>query len=172
MENNVERRCRNCGNKYKYENVQSYILFCSRCKKFDYYEPYYTDDGIRPCRIYLGDEIIGEMTSDNDTTYRLVCGKFDVNERFHDSENPYLKAADILRDIVGNMYGSMDYRTGKLTLRNEVFYKGYTFKQFKKSSLYKIQDDVKMFTLEGKYKLDNWNFYVSFLFKYGELYMI
>lgn len=172
MENNIERRCRNCGNKYKYEKVQSYILFCSRCKKFDYYEPYYTSDGIEPCKIYVGEEIIGEMTSENDATYNVICGKFGVNERFHDSDNPYLKAVDILRQIISHKYGSMDYHTGELTIHGEVFRKGYTFKRFKKSALYKMQDDVKMFTLEGKYKIDNWNFHVSFLFNYGELYLI
>lgn len=168
----VERRCYRCGNIYKYEKVPSYILFCPRCKRFDYFEPNYTDNGIIPCRIYLGDEIIGEMTSENDTTYKVVCGKFGVNECFHDSENPYLKAIDIMQEIIGNMYGSMNYRTGELTIHNEVFHKWYTFKQFKKSALYKAQDDVKMFSLEGKYKIDNWIFYVSFFFKYGKLYMI
>lgn len=172
MENNTERRCRNCGNKYKYEKVQSYILFCPKCNDFDYFEPYYTENGIKPCRIYLGEETIGEMTLENDTTYNVVCEKYGVNKRFNDSENPYLKAIDIIQEIIGNMYGSMDYRTGKLTLRNEVFHKGYTFKQFKKSSVYKIQDDIKLFTLEGKYKIDNRNFYISFLFEHGVLYTI
>lgn len=168
----AERRCCHCGNEYKYEKVPSYILFCPRCKRFDCFEPNYTDNGIIPCRIYLGDEIIGEMTSENDNKYNVVCKEYGVNECIYGSTNPYLDAGDILKQIIDNIYGSMDYRTGELTLHNEIFHKGYTFKQFKKSSLYKLQDDVKMFALEGKYKIDNWIFYVSFFFKYGELYMI
>lgn len=172
IRNIVERRCHRCGNKYKYEKVPSYILFCPMCNEFDFFESYYTDNGIEPCRIYLGEEIIGEMTSEKDTTYQVVCEKYGVNERLYDLENPYMEAVDILRQMIGNMYGSMDYRTGEFTLHNEIFHKGYTFKQFKKSVLYKVQDDVKMFALEGKYRLDNKNVYVSFFFRYGELYMI
>ncbi len=168
----VERRCCRCGNKYKYEKVPSYILFCPRCKRFDYFEPNYTDNGIIPCRIYLGDEIIGEMTSENDNKYNVVCKEYRVNECIYGSTNPYLDAGDILKQIIGNIYGSMDYRTGELTLHNEIFHKDYTFKQFKKSALYSGQNAERVFTLEGKYKIDNWEFYVSLFFRQGILNMI
>lgn len=172
MRDIVERRCYRCGNIYKFEKVPSYILFCPRCKRFDYFEPYYTDNGIVPCRIYLGDEIIGEMTSENDNKYNVVCEVHGVNECIYGSTNPYLDVGDILKQIIGNIYGSMDYRTGELTLHNEIFHKGYTFKQFKKSALYSGQNAEKVFTLEGKYKIDNWEFYVSLFFKQGVLNMI
>lgn len=172
MEDIVERRCCRCGNKYKYEKVTSYILFCPRCKRFDYYEPNYTDNGIIPCRIYLGDEIIGEMTSESDNKYNVVCKEYGVNECIYGSTNPYLDASDILKQIIGNIYGSMDYRTGELTLHNEMFHKGYTFKQFKKSALYSRQKVERVFTLEEKYKIDNWEFLVSLFFRQGILNMI
>lgn len=96
MGNIVERKCRHCGNVYKYEKVSSYILLCPRCKKEDFFEPCYTNNGIVSCRIYLGDKIIGEMTSDNEKNYNIKCTQYDINERLHDSTNPYIEAGDIL----------------------------------------------------------------------------
>lgn len=96
MANLVERRCSCCGNTYKHEEAPSYISFCPNCKKDGFFEPYYTDNGIMPCLIFLGEETIGEMTSVSESSYIIISDKFDIHERIDDSFNPYLEAIDIL----------------------------------------------------------------------------
>ena len=49
-----------------------------------------------PCRIFLGEETIGEMTSVSESSYIIISDKFDIHERIDDSFNPYLEAIDIL----------------------------------------------------------------------------
>ena len=56
MANLIERRCSCCGIIYKHEDYPSYISFCPNCMKDGFYEPYYTEDGIKPCRIFLGED--------------------------------------------------------------------------------------------------------------------
>ena len=96
MANLVERRCSYCGNVYKHEEYPSYISFCPKCKRDGFFEPYYTDDGIMPCRIFLGDETIGVMTSVTETSYIITSDRFDIHERIDDSLNPYLEATNML----------------------------------------------------------------------------
>lgn len=96
MANLVERRCSCCGNVYKHEEYPSYISFCPKCKRDGFFEPYYTDDGIMPCRIFLGEETIGVMTSVTETSYIIISDKFDIHERIEASSNPYLEATDML----------------------------------------------------------------------------
>lgn len=96
MANLVERRCSYCGNVYKHEEYPSYISFCPKCKRDGFFEPYYTDDGIMPCRIFLGDETIGVMTSVTETSYIITSDRFDIHESIDDSLNPYLEATNML----------------------------------------------------------------------------
>ena len=49
-----------------------------------------------PCRIYLGEDIIGEVTSVTETSYIIISDKFDIHERIEASSNPYLEAMDML----------------------------------------------------------------------------
>lgn len=49
-----------------------------------------------PCRIFLGEETIGEMISVSETSYIITSDKFDIHERIDDSLNPYLEIIDIL----------------------------------------------------------------------------
>ena len=92
----LERRCSCCGHIYKHEDSPSYISFCPKCMKDGFYETYYIEDGIKPCRIFLGEETIGEMTSVTDTSYIITSDRFDIHERIDDSLNPYLEATDML----------------------------------------------------------------------------
>lgn len=168
----VDRRCHRCGNKYKYEDVLNVIAFCSRCRKIYVSKCEYGYGPITPCKIYLSEDIIGEVDVDSNGVYNLSVPMLKIFEKLESKDDPLTESENIVVKLIGKEFDFMYYRIGELMIHNEVFHKGYTFKQFKKSSLYKTQDDVKMFSLEGKYKLDKWDFYVSFLFKYGKLYMI
>lgn len=92
----IERRCSCCGNLYRYEEYPSYISFCPSCKRDGFFESCYTENGIMPCRIYLGEDIIGEVTSVAETSYIIISDRFDIHERIDDSVNPYLEATDML----------------------------------------------------------------------------
>lgn len=92
----VERRCSCCGHIYKHEDYPSYISFCPKCMKDGFYEPYYTEDSIKPCQIFLGEDTIGEMTSVSEKSYIVTSDRFDIHERIDDSLNPYLEATDML----------------------------------------------------------------------------
>ena len=92
----LERRCNCCGHIYKHEDSPSYISFCHKCMKDGFYETYYIEDGIKPCRIFLGEETIGEMTSVTESSYIITSDIFDIHERIDDSLNPYLEATNML----------------------------------------------------------------------------
>ena len=92
----IERRCSCCGNLYRYEEYPSYISFCPSCKRDGFFESCYTENGIMPCRIYLGEDIIGEVTSVTETSYIITSDRFDIHERIDDSLNPYLEATNML----------------------------------------------------------------------------
>ena len=92
----LERRCSCCGHIYKHEDYPSYISICPKCMKDGFYEPYYTKDGIITCRIFLGEDTIGEMTSVTETSYIITSDRFDIHERIDDSLDPYLEATDML----------------------------------------------------------------------------
>lgn len=100
MANLIDRRCSCCGNIYKHEEYQSYISFCPNCLKDGFFEPYYTENGIMPCRIFLGEETIGELTSVSESSYIITSDRFDIHERIDDSDNPYLEAADMLLYVI------------------------------------------------------------------------
>lgn len=168
----VKRRCCHCGKIYEYEVTANFIAFCPRCKRFDCLDFCYTDNVVAPCRIYLGDEFIGEINADNDNNYALIVPSYSISEKLANYDNPLYEAAKIVGKALGEVYGSMDYRNGKLILSNEAFGYGYTYKQFRKSALYTGQNSIRAFTLNGTHKIDNRIFYVTFTFRQGYLYMI
>lgn len=100
MANLIDRRCSCCGNIYKHEEYQSYISFCPNCLKDGFFEPYYTENGIMPCRIFLGEETIGELTSVTESSYIITSDRFDIHEHIDDTVNPYPEAADMLLYVI------------------------------------------------------------------------
>lgn len=61
----LERKCRNCGNVYKFESSASFIVFCPYCKRFDYLESEYISP-VTECTVFMDDEIIGAVKAYSD----------------------------------------------------------------------------------------------------------
>lgn len=92
----IEHRCSCCGHIYKHKNYHSYIALCPNCKMDGFYQPYYSEDGIMPCRIFLGEENIGKMISISTTSSKIVSDKFGINECIDNSPDPYVEAKDMI----------------------------------------------------------------------------
>lgn len=48
----LERKCRNCGNVYKFESSASFIVFCPYCMRFDYFESEYISP-VTECTVFI-----------------------------------------------------------------------------------------------------------------------
>ncbi len=57
----LERKCRYCGNVYKYEGAVNFIAFCPYCKRYDFSEPENGCGSNTPCRIYIGDKTMVDI---------------------------------------------------------------------------------------------------------------
>lgn len=50
------RKCNSCGQVYEYDGCANLIIFCPRCKKYDYLECEYGYGPVVPSIIKLGNE--------------------------------------------------------------------------------------------------------------------
>lgn len=92
----IEHRCSNCGHIYRHNNYLSYIALCPNCKMDASYQRWDTEDGIMPCRIFLGEEKIGKMISITRTCIKIESDKFGINEYFDFASDPYIEAKDMI----------------------------------------------------------------------------
>lgn len=92
----IEHRCSNCGHIYKHNNYLSYIALCPNCKMDASYQRLDTEEGIVPCRIFLGEEKIGKMISITRTCIKIESDKFGINEYFDFASDPYIEAKDMI----------------------------------------------------------------------------
>lgn len=150
MGNIMERTCRNCGKVYKFKSTPSFIAFCSHCKMFDYSKCKYVFP-VTECTVFMGDEIIGTVkvytgdtcVYDGDTIYDISVPDLGITETLKTKYDPLIDAAYVIIDNLSKKYGLMDIRNGKLILLGERLCRGYTFRQFKKSSMYTGQNAKK-----------------------------
>lgn len=66
----------------------------------------------------------------------------------------------------------MDLKSGIIDINGEIFSPGYTFDEFKNSSLYSGQNSLRFIRLKGIVKLLENNYIISLLFQNNALYMI
>lgn len=66
----------------------------------------------------------------------------------------------------------MNLKSGIIEINGETFSPGYTFEDFKNSSLYDGQDGVRIIRLKGIVKLLENNYIVSLFFRNNVLYML
>ena len=168
----LERKCRYCGKEYKYEGVANFIAFCPHCKRYDFSESEYGYGSITPCRIIIGEKTIGEVKGDSKSGYELLVPELEIYEKLNESIFPLTQAADIVDYKMNHELGYMDFRSGEFILLGERLCRGYTFRQFKKSSMYCGQSAERYITLNKAYRINDKGFYVSLLFKHGLLYLI
>ena len=96
----------------------------------------------------------------------------DINERLSNGEDTLHEAICIVSNKLDMIYGSIDFKNGILILCNEMFYDGYTFDLFEKSSFYNYQYPGRYFTIDGIHSINNHHYKVSFLFSEGILHII
>lgn len=168
----LERKCRYCGNVYKYEGAVNFIAFCPYCKRYDFSEPKNGCGSNTPCRIYIGDKTIGEVKGDGKSGYDLLVPEFAIYEKLNKKVSPMTLAINIVNNKLNRECGYMDFLNGELLLLGERFRKGYTFKQFKNSPLYCGQNGERHITLQVPYFINNKSFNVSLLFRQGFLNLI
>lgn len=66
----------------------------------------------------------------------------------------------------------MNLKSGIIEINDETFSPGYTFEDFKNSSLYDGQDGVRIIRLKGIVKLLENNYIISLFFRNNVLYML
>lgn len=105
---NITRKCRHCGTEYQYESFANVITFCPNCHKRDQLQCEYGYGPVVPCRIYLGEKIIGTVTYDDraHTRYRFDAPKYNIHRVL---EHTYMEALEEACDIAaGFISGSLE----------------------------------------------------------------
>ena len=94
----IYRKCHHCGTEYKYENFANVITFCPNCHKYDQLECEYGYGPVVPCRIYLGEEVIGIVTYDDraQTRYRFDAPKYNIHRLLEHTYMEALKEACVI----------------------------------------------------------------------------
>lgn len=96
------RKCNSCNNEYEYEGCATLIVFCPHCHRFDYLECEYGYGPIAPCRVYLGNEIVGMITyhQGNQSQYRYDSERYNIHRVL---ERSYLEALYEAKDITADL---------------------------------------------------------------------
>lgn len=72
--------CKDCDTEYEIPRSANFMYFCPKCKVYNGAECDYGYGAIVPCKIYLGEELLGAITG-SAGDYRLDCTGLGISTR-------------------------------------------------------------------------------------------
>ncbi len=93
--------CGSCKTEYFIPISANFMYFCPKCREFIGYECEYGFAPITPCRIYLGEKLIGQLTGGGGNPFRLECRSLHINKvltKGYKNAAVYEEAKEIIKE--------------------------------------------------------------------------